>query len=121
METSAPDMRRQLDRWMRRLSLGVSLVAVAAMLLGLGDILFTGSLETLSGTPAIPVASLLHPGATSFGLFATSLGIVLLSLLPGLRVLLAAGLYARRRELKDAAVALLVFIELTISLLTGRG
>lgn len=106
---------------MRRSSLAVSVVAVLAMLLGLGVIIATGSLEALAGEPAIPVSSWLHPTGASFGLFATSLGIVLLALLPGLRVLLAAALYAGRRELADAAVALVVLVELLVSMFTGRG
>ncbi len=124
MEDSAEKrtvIRDQLDRWMRRLSLAVSVVAVIAMIVGLAQILVSGSLDALSGKPAIPAASFLHPEAASFGLFATSLGIVLLSLLPGLRVVLAAALYAGRREVADAAVALVVLIELVVSMLTGRG
>lgn len=115
------DIRRQLDRWMRRSSLAVSILAVLAMILGLGDILVSGSLDRLAGQPAMPVGSLLHPAGAPFGLLATSLGIVLMALLPGLRVLLAAALYAARREISDAAVALVVLVELLVSMLTGRG
>lgn len=117
----SPEVRLQLERWMRHSSLGVSLAAGLSMLLGLGDMLLTGSLERFAEAPAVAVAALAHPGRASLGLYATSLGIVLLSLLPGLRVLLAVLLYAGRRVWVDAFVALLVLIELTVSMLTGRG
>jgi uncharacterized membrane protein len=115
------DVRRHLDRWMRRSSLAISAVAVASMLAGLGEGLVSGSLHGLTRQSAIPVPALLSPAGTPFGLFAMSLGIVLLALLPGLRVMLAAGLYAGRRRVGDALVALVVFVELVVSMLTGRG
>jgi uncharacterized membrane protein len=115
------EVRRQLDRWMRRSSLAVSIAAGLAMLLGLGSLIVTGTLESFAKEPAIAVGALRHPARAPLGLYATSLGIVLLSLLPALRVLLAAALYAGRRALLDAGVALLVLVELIVSMLTGRG
>jgi hypothetical protein len=113
--------RQHLEQWMRWSSLVVSAAAVLAMLFGLGDIVVTGSIARLTEAPALAVPALLHPTRDTLGLFATSLGIVLLSLLPALRVLLATLLYAGRRAWIDAAVALVVFVELVLSMSTGRG
>ena len=121
MEDNAPDVRHQLDHWMRRMSFVVSVCAVLAMILGLVDIVATGAQDQFAKAAAIPTSSLWHPAGHPFGIYAMSLGIVLLSLLPGLRVLLAGVLYASRRDLTDAAVALLVLVELLVSMLTGRG
>ncbi|HRX04609.1 MAG TPA: DUF1634 domain-containing protein, partial [Anaerolineae bacterium] len=59
----------------------------------------------------------IHPRA----LAAMSGGILMLALLPVLRVLLALGIYARQRVLIDALAALVVLIELLISMRAGGG
>jgi uncharacterized membrane protein len=60
-----------------------------------------------SGTPIPP------------GLLTMSAGIVVLSLLPILRVLLALSLYLWHRQVLNVLVALVVFIELLVSARIG--
>jgi uncharacterized membrane protein len=48
-----------------------------------------------------------------------SAGIVVLALLPMLRVLLALSIYLRNRQVLNVVVALLVFVELLMSVRTG--
>jgi uncharacterized membrane protein len=74
---------------------------------------------------SMPGPSALQPGVLKAGapvpvaLAVMSVGIVLLALLPILRVLLALWLYGRRRDMLNALAALVVFLELVISLRGG--
>lgn len=112
-------MRYALEAHMRRVSLWVSAVAIVLMTTGFVAMLVRG--EPFSGPSALPLASLAHPYQAPLDLLATSLGLVLLALLPSARVLLAGVLYIRERRARDALIALIVLLELLFSIVTGRG
>lgn len=75
-----------------------------------------GLLSALPGGSVLPFSAYAHPGQAPAGLFVMSAGILLLVLLPTMRVLLALLLYARQRGFLNAVVALLVLLELLISM-----
>jgi uncharacterized membrane protein len=108
-----------LEATMQRLSLIVSLVGLGLMLAGFLDMLILGTSSSIPGGSVLPLPRFTHPSQAPTGLAAMSGGIVLLALLPSLRVLLAMWLYLRRHSLLNTLVALIVFVELLISMGTG--
>jgi hypothetical protein len=101
---------------MKRASLAVSLTSVVLMAGGLLWHLEQAGLASWPGDAAIPFSGLTHLRRFSGPVMAMSAGVVLLAILPALRVLLALGIYGRRRKAVDFAVALLVMIELLASM-----
>lgn len=113
--SEAPD----LEGRMRRVSQIVSAGAVLLMLAGLLGSTLSGSALALPGGPVMPLHQFLQLPIHPLGLAAMSAGIVMLALLPVVRVLLALGIYVRQRVPIDALVALVVLVELLISMGTG--
>ena len=113
--------RLDSERVMRKVSLAVSAVSLALMLGGFVALMLNGASPAIPGEPALPLGSLLDPTPRSPSQSLMSGGIVLLALLPGARVALACGMFARRRHrLPDALVALGVLLELLLSMWMGR-
>ena len=114
--------RRQsgpFEAMMRKVSLIVSLAALGLMIGGLLVTLADGPHLT-SATVALPVSAFWHIAQAPPGLAAMSVGIILLALLPSVRVVLALWLYSRQRLGFDALVALVVLLELLLSMWLGE-
>jgi uncharacterized membrane protein len=108
-----------LEAKMQKISLVTSLVGLGLMVFGFADVILHGASLSMPGMAAMS-PQLIESGARiSPGLLAMSAGIVVLALLPILRVLLALSLYLRKRQALNVMVALLVFIELLVSVRTG--
>ncbi len=112
------DLARRLELVMRRLSMGVSVVAVALMMAGFGLTLIRYH-GAAPNQPALPPAQLLTGITNDVGLWAMSLGIFLLALLPTARVALALWLFLRSRQRLDTVVSLVVLLELLFSIWLG--
>lgn len=110
-----------LEQHMRRVSQVVSAAAVVLMVAGLLGTVMSGAALALPGGSVMALHDLLRLPIHPLALAAMSGGIVMLALLPVLRVLLALGIYARQRVLIDALAALIVLIELLISMRAGGG
>ncbi len=108
-----------LEATMQRISLIVSLVGLGLMLAGFVDMLIIGASFSIPGGSVLPLPRLTHPSQVPISLAAMSAGIVLLALLPSLRVLLALWLYLRRHNILNTLVALIVFVELLLSMRAG--
>jgi uncharacterized membrane protein len=107
-----------LESKMRTISLLISLVSLVLMGFGFADVLLHGTSLSLPGMAALSPL-MIKTGNISLGLAAMSAGIVLLSLLPIVRVLLALSQYVQSRQMLNILVALLVFIELLVSARIG--
>ncbi len=105
-----------LERIMHRVAVVVSVVAVLLMATGFGYTFLLHPMPAIPGAPALPPGEVWHLDAPDWGIWAMSMGILLLALLPPLRVLLALVLFLRKRDLLDVAVALIVLAELLISM-----
>jgi len=105
---------------MQRLSLGISATALGCMALGLAITLVGKPTQSLLEYATLDMPALLHPRQEPLGLVVMSLGILLLATLPIVRVVLALGLYTNRGDRRDALVALVVLVELSLSMLLGR-
>ena len=110
-----------LEQHMRRVSQVVSAAAVVLMVAGLLGTVMSGAALALPGGSVTALHDLLRLPIHPRALAAMSGGILMLALLPVLRVLLALGIYARQRVLIDALAALVVLIELLISMRAGGG
>jgi uncharacterized membrane protein len=110
-----------LDARLRRSSVVVSLLAMGLMIGGFVVGVLGGSVGPLPGSSVLPFSAYAHPAQAPLGLLAMSAGILLLVLLPTMRVFLALVLYARRRGFFNAVVALLVLLELLVSIRGGVG
>jgi uncharacterized membrane protein len=108
-----------LEARMQKISLVTSLVGVGLMVFGFADLIMHGDSLSIPGMTALS-PQLIESGARiSLSLLAMSAGIVVLALLPILRVLLALVLYLRKRQVLNVVVAVIVFVELLVSLRTG--
>ena len=110
-----------LERHMQKVSLVLSLVGLALMAIGLTDNLVHGEKYSLPGPAALTFGNLIHLRSESLGTFTTSLGVILLGLIPGIRVALALQLYLRLRDLFSVCITLAVFMELLASIYLGAG
>ena len=102
---------------MKGAAVAVSSAAVVLMFGGLLAFLTAHGLGSWPGVSVAPLGGFLHQRRIDKPLLAMSAGIVLLGLLPALRVVLAFGIYARRRKIIDAVIALIVLLELIVSML----
>ncbi len=108
-----------LERQMRRIATAVSVVAVVLMGLGFAHTLLFTDVLSIPGMAALPPQQVLHLGNVAWGLWAMSAGILLLTLLPMLRVLLALLLFLHARDLLDAVIGFIVLLELIVSMRAG--
>ena len=104
---------------MRKVSLLVSGLAVALMAGGFIAAMLAGNALAMPGKSVLPISSLLDFAQEPLALAAMSTGILLLALLPLVRVFLATTLYVRQRVPLDAMAALIVMMELLISMRSG--
>jgi uncharacterized membrane protein len=113
------ESQRNLEAWMQKISLVTSLLSLGLMVSGFVDVLIHGA--SLSMPDMVALSPLAIGSGTRFpaGLAMMSAGIVLLSLLPILRVLLALSLYLWSRQVLNVLAALVVFIELLVSTRLG--
>jgi uncharacterized membrane protein len=109
-----------LEAWMQKISVVVSVSAMGLMIGGFLDMALRGLPSVLPGSSVVPLSLFTHLTEAPADLAAMSAGILLLVLLPTVRVLLAVMLYARRRGFLNAVIALLVLIELLASMRGGR-
>jgi uncharacterized membrane protein len=105
----------KLDILMQKLSLIVSLVALGVMLGSLLGALGSGTPVTVS-TATLPISAFHHIAQTPLWLATMSIGIILLAILPCMRVAAALWLYIRRKKVLDILVALIVLLELLLSM-----
>ncbi len=115
-QVEAPD---DLEEKMQKVSLGVSLAGVGLMVAGFVDMLVNKAFSSIPGGSVLPLPMFIHLSQVPVSLVAMSAGIVLLALLPTLRVLLALWLYLRHREVLNILAALIVFLELLLSIWVG--
>lgn len=108
-----------IEAAMKKVSVIVSSVAGALMIGGLAYLVASGESLVVPGGPVFPFPRFLHPTTGDLGILAMSAGIVLLGLLPSVRVLLALGIYVRRRMVLDIVVAIIVVVELLGSMAGG--
>ena len=106
----------RIEKGMKRISLGVSLLSLMLMVSGFVLLFFSGNTYFLPGTPAFPMESVLSWSPRSLDLFLMSLGIILLGLVPAARLLLAIGAYLLGGDLQNVLVSLVVLLELLLSM-----
>jgi uncharacterized membrane protein len=108
-----------LEERMQKVSLWVSLAGVSLMVAGFGDMLVNKASSSIPGGSVLPLPMFVHLSQVPVSLVAMSAGIVLLAILPTIRVLLALWLYLRHREKLNSLAALIVFLELLLSIRVG--
>jgi uncharacterized membrane protein len=114
-----PDGGDDLEGTMKQVSLLLSVAGFALMVAGLILMLLEGVTLSSTDISALSPFPISEWTGASPGLAVTSLGIILLALLPIVRVLLALRLYWQKRDLRDAAATLVVFLELVLSIRIG--
>lgn len=110
-----------LEGRMQKVSLAVSLLGLGLMAVGLGDNLINGANYFLPGPSALTFGNLINLRSESLGTFTVSLGVILLALIPGIRVIMALLLYLRLRDLFSICVTMAVLMELLTSIYLGAG
>lgn len=116
---STDESLADLEAKMQKVSLVVSLMAVGLMIGGSVAMLLGGTDLSLPGGSVLAFSALVHSSRAPASQVAMSAGILLLALLPLVRVLLALAFYTRWRRTLNAFVAILVFLELLVSMRTG--
>lgn len=108
-----------LEAWMQKISLITSLLGLGLMTFGFVNLLIDGTSLSIPGMTALSPL-VIEPGTRiPPSRLTMSAGILILAMLPILRVLLSLSLYLRSRQVLNAVVALLVFIELLLSMRAG--
>jgi uncharacterized membrane protein len=108
-----------VEKVMKKASLVVSLVGLGLMIVGFIDMLIAPASLSVPGASVLPLPTLIHLSQSPASLVTMSVGIVLLALLPTVRVALALWYYVRRRDALNIVAALIVVIELLLSIRTG--
>jgi uncharacterized membrane protein len=108
-----------LEARMQKISLVISLVGLGLMAFGFADFFMHGASLSIPGVTTLSPLLIKSGTRMSPSLLTMSAGIVVLALLPILRVLLALSLYLRNRQVLNVVVALIVFVELLVSVRTG--
>jgi uncharacterized membrane protein len=109
----------ELQAGMRTISLLVSMVGLGLMLFGFVDMVIHGDSLSIPGATAWSPLLVRSATPATASLIAMSAGIVVLALLPILRILLSLAVYLRSRQVLNVVVALIVFVELLVSVRTG--
>jgi hypothetical protein len=105
-----------LEAKMQKVSLVVSLVGLGLMCFGFLGLLVSHASFLLPGDSVPSLSSLLRLHSVGMSVTAMSSGIVLLGMIPAIRVSLAWWLYIRMRDLLSAFIALIVLLELIVSM-----
>jgi uncharacterized membrane protein len=113
------ESQSDLETRMQKISLTTSLLALGLMVFGFVDLLAHGTSLSIPGMTALSPLVIGSTTKIPLSLATMSAGIVILALLPILRVLLALSVYVRSRQVLNVAVALMVFIELLVSVRSG--
>ncbi len=106
---------RELESRMQKISLLISVAALALMSAGFAIALMTHHGVKIPGVAALPFGHLFSLHAVADGFTEMSIGIILLAALPMARILLAMWLYIKSRSLIDTVVAIVVLLELIFS------
>ena len=110
---------QNLEGRMRRLSLVMSLAGLGLMCAGLTDMLITGDPFSLPGLAVVPLKPLIWGHTAPLGIMLASAGVLLLGLLPAVRVVLAIWLFIRAHNPGGTLVAVVVLMELILSIHLG--
>jgi uncharacterized membrane protein len=113
------DEEGDIEATMKQVSLLLSLAGLALMVAGLVLMLLEGATFSSTDISALGPLPFGDWKTATPGLAVVSLGIILLSILPIVRVLLALRLYWRGRKLLDAGATLVVLVELLASIIVG--
>jgi uncharacterized membrane protein len=107
-----------LEARMQKVSRAVSLGGMGLMCSGFIEMLSHATDHTfaLPGAAVLPLRDLIHLHTSSLGLILTSAGVIVFCLLPAVRVILALCLYLRSRDLFSTLIAVVVFLELLVSI-----
>jgi uncharacterized membrane protein len=108
-----------LEATMKRVSQVLSVVGFSLMAAGLALMLSSGASFSSMEISALGIFPLSQWVRAPLGLATTSVGIILLGLLPVVRVAMALWLYARQRDLLDTATTAVVLFELLLSIRLG--
>lgn len=112
-------LQSNMEAKMQKISLGTSLLGLGLMVFGFIYLVVQGDPLSIPGVAALS-PQVIHTGAQiSPSLLAMTAGIGVLALIPILRVLLALLIYLRNHQLLNVVVALVVFIELIVSIRMG--
>ncbi len=111
--------RDDIEGSMKRISQVFSIAGFGLMVTGLILMLLSGVSVSSVGISALGIFPFAAWGKASLGLVVTSVGIILLALLPVARVLMALWLYWRGRDPLNAGATLVVFLELLVSIWVG--
>jgi len=110
---------QELEIKMKKISMLISLVALALMIAGFVDALVIDHGIVIPGINALPLDKVFSEIFLSNGLSEMTIGVLLLAVLPIARILLAMWLYLRAKSLINTAVALVVLLELLFSIHAG--
>jgi hypothetical protein len=97
----------------------ISLAGLGLMVAGLLIKVARMASVSIPGGSSLSLVGLLELTHEPLSLDAMSVGILFLALLPAVRVLLASGEFMRRRETLSALAALIVLLELLVSIRAG--
>lgn len=97
----------------------ISLAGLGLMVAGLLIKVARMASVSIPGGSSLSLVGLLELTHEPLSLDAMSVGILFLALLPAVRVLLASGEFIRRRETLSALAALIVLLELLVSIRAG--
>ena len=112
---SQSDSRNRLEARMQKVSLVFSLAAFGLMIYGFIRSLMAADSLSFPGHPFPPLQQLiLHPSLPPGETWMCA-GVLLLGILPSVRVLLALWLYLRSKNLWSTFIALVVLLELLLS------
>ena len=115
-QAKGPD---DVENGMKKVSLIVSLVGLSLMVIGFLDMMVNTASLSVPGASVLPLPALIHLSKLPLSLVTMSVGIVLLALLPTVRVALALWYYVRRHDALNIVAALIVVVELLLSIRTG--
>jgi hypothetical protein len=113
------DPPENMEVAMQKISLAISVLSLGLMIAGMTFFLLRGNFVAVPGRSVLPASDFIHPLQYRTTMLVMSAGIILLALLPALRVLMALSLYIRSRTLINILAALIVLVELILSMRAG--
>jgi uncharacterized membrane protein len=112
-------LQSNMEAKMQKISMGASLLGLGLMVFGFIYLVVQGHPLSIPGVAALSPQVIRTGAQISPSLLAMTAGIGVLALIPILRVLLALLIYLRNHQLLNVVVALVVFIELIVSIRMG--
>jgi uncharacterized membrane protein len=113
--TSIERPATNLEARSKKAALAFSLIALGLMICGFASSVAHNGF-TLPGSPVLPFSALGRLSLSSPGMQCMSIGIILLATLPAVRVMIALWRYFRSGDMLDAIVALVILMELILSI-----